>query len=247
MRNSQITLLAALAAVLLLIVVAVGAVRLTLSGFAGDASAGAGRDDDSDVGSATLSPRLVDFDRIVVRESWLVEIRQGSAWNVDLTYPEEREAELQVGVRDGALILDRSGSAASGWNWWGHNEGPFRARITLPELSAIEITGAGSVEFAGFEGERLALLVSGAGNIEGSDSSYGSLDLAVGGAANVDLNDVPVVDAVVNLSGAANVELRMNGGQLTGNLSGLGHVGYTGPVEREAVSVSGFGRVARSD
>jgi len=247
MRNSQVTLLSALGAVLLLIVIIVGVMRLTLSGFVGDANAGAGDNDARDVASATLSPNLVDFDRIVVRGTWLVELRRGSTWNVDLIYPDDRAGELEVGVRDGALVLDRADGGGARWNWWGRNEGPFQARITLPALAGIEIAGAGSVELTGFEGERLTLAISGAGNIEGSASSYERLELAVGGAANVDLNDVPVTDAVVNLSGAANVELRMNGGTLTGSLSGIGHVGYKGPVTREAVTVSGFGRVSRSD
>lgn len=238
MRNSQKVLLAALGVILLSIVGLVGAVRVSLTDFFGEA--GAQEPANEDRVQAILSPNLRNFDRVVVRESWVVDLTQGNDWQVELSYPDD--VEVEVGVDGDLLVLDREGGGP-GWRWWGDRSRRFRADITMPALSELDIEGAAQVNLRGFEGERLGIQVGGAANIEGYDGRFDLLDLVIAGAANVQLNGILVTDAEVDLSGASNVELRMNGGELTGKMSGFGNLSYSGDVSDERVNVSGFGHV----
>jgi hypothetical protein len=249
LRNSQIALLAALGVVLLGIVVVIGAFRLAVSGFVDDASAdGSGLlDAASSDNSAETSLDLADFDRVLIRDSWVVELRRGDEYRVDLSYPADHESDIEASVEDGRLVVDREDGGARGpWRWFGRGQPPFEARITLPALAELELAGSGRVELTGFEGEDLILTISGAGQVEGRDSRFENLELTISGAANVDFERIPVTNARVELAGASNVMLLMNGGVLTGNLSGFGNVSYEGSVSEESVRVSGFGRVGRN-
>jgi hypothetical protein len=188
---------------------------------------------------------LTGFEHILIRDSWVVELTQGDEWRVELTFPEDRGDDSLVEVRDARLILEGEDNAPGRWRWWGEDEREYRATIQMPVLTGVDIAGAASVEFSGFEGEGLAITVSGAGHIEGRSSAYDDLDVTISGAANVDLDGVPVTAAHVTMSGAANVELSMNGGELSGNISGLGNLSYSGQVSNENVVVSGLGHVGR--
>lgn len=115
----------------------------------------------------------------------------------------------------------------------------------MPALAGLNISGAASVEFNDFDGENLELTISGAGNVESRSGSYESLEISISGAGNVDLDGVEITTAHVAMSGAANVELLMNGSDLTGNISGIRNLSYSGEVSNENVSISGLAHVGR--
>lgn len=247
MRTSRIALASAIGVVALGIIVLIGLVRVVISSGAGS---GASQLDDRSAagnGTGTVQTDLTGFSRILVENSWIVDVTRGPDWQVELSYPEGREGSLEVSVDGDLLTLAAEGRGGSPWAWWGGRNDQIKAHITMPMLDELEIQGAGSIEFQGFQGGALKISVAGAGNVEGRQSEYDSLDLTVGGAANVQLNTVAVIDARVDLSGASNVELDMAGGELTGSLSGFGNLAYDGQVSDERVVVSGFGHVGQKN
>ena len=244
MRTSRIALASAVGVIALGIIVMVALVRVVISGGSGSESSGSAARPAVARGTGTVATDLTGFSRIVVRNSWIVDVTRGPDWQVEFSYPDDREGSLEASVEGDELTLaseDRGGP----WRWWGGGGNELKAHITMPMLEGLEIQGAGSIEFAGFQGGELRISIAGAGNVEGRRSEFDSLDLTVGGAANVQLNDVAVIDAHVDLSGASNVELDMAGGELTGSLSGFGNLSYAGDVSDERVAVSGFGHVGR--
>lgn len=244
MRKSQITLLGAVGAVLVGIVVLAVAARVALSSFASgdDASSAVAAEAPRD--AVTRAADLTGFDGILIRDSWDLDVVQGDEWRVELSVPEETQDELRVRVEDGRLILDGERRRSGWWNWWGADDA-YRADVVVPDLSSLTVEGSANIELSGFDGDDLSITASGAVNMHGRDSRFEGLSLTVSGASNIDLEQVPVVDAHVELSGASNVVLAMDGGRLTGELSGFGNVTYTGSVSAEDVQVSGFGRVGR--
>jgi hypothetical protein len=246
MKNSQIAMLSAVGIIVVVAIVLVATLRFVLVRGVDDTAASgpsAGRAP-ARAGQAAVSTNLRDFTEIELRNSWSVELMRGEDWNVELSYPEDLEQSIDAEVRGARLILDARDTQRRGWFWWGHDD-EFEARITMPELTGIAIAGAGHVELAGFEGDSLDIRITGAGNIEGRSGRYERLDLRISGAGNVQFRGLRVANADVDLSGASNVELDMDGGELTGILSGFGNVTYSGPVSNEDVDVTGFGRVAR--
>jgi len=193
---------------------------------------------------------LKDFSNITFIGSWKVHLDQGDAWQVELTYPKGLEEDLKVRLEGDELVLDpgNRGRHNWNWNWWGSDRNrAMTAHIVMPKLHALQITGASDMDLAGFEGDELNITISGAGNIDGSSGKYHNLNLTMSGAGNVDMRHMKFTDAQVILSGAGNVQLGMDGGELTGNLSGFGNIVYTGEVKDQRVHVSGFGRVRRKD
>lgn len=250
MRKSQMMMISALGVLALVTVMLVGVARVAVSsmdsGTGNGAAQQASHTDYSIASGKDLDIR--GFDSIRFMGSWKVRLEQGDDWRVELDYPRDMEKELKVSVEDGRLVLDPGDwNTTVNWNWWkgGKNKG-YRARIVMPALKSLEISGATNMDLSGFTGKKLDIVISGAGNLEGDGGSYDNLSLTMSGAGNVDMRHMIFTDAQVNLSGAGNVRLGMNGGVLSGNLSGFGNIEYFGTVKDEHVNVSGFGKVHRS-
>ena len=219
----------------LAIVLAAGVARVALSQLAGD---GAPRSSEPGP-QTTRTLNLAGFREVDVSGIWDVTVTQGSAWSVEISFPENLERNVRARVEGDRLALD--------YDWTGSNGSPngpsFTARVSMPELTSVDVSGAGRLRFSGFSGDRLAVDLSGSSDVEGQGGGYDSVVLDVSGSGRVDLRGVPVVDANVDLSGSASVVLRMNGGVLLADLSGSGRVEYYGTIREQRVDVSGSARV----
>jgi hypothetical protein len=184
---------------------------------------------------------LTGFNGIEIEGSWRVNVIQGDEWQVDVSYPENREDDIEVYVRGDRLKLDHGSSG----RWWGRNEQTIRADIVMPELEELELAGSSHLELSGFEGSRLEVDIAGAIFLEGRDGRYDELDLSVAGASKIDLQGIVVTDAEVDLAGASDVTLSIDGGELSGSLAGAGQIEYYGSVSDEDIEIAGFGRVNR--
>jgi hypothetical protein len=239
MRTSQKFFLGALVMALLVMITGViaavtviEAVRPQDQGSSGTQTAGI------DAGSTTADLDLRDFTGIETRGSWEIELVRSDEWAVLVTYPPARARSVDVHMSDGRLVL----SYRPEFRLFG-GSGRYTARIAMPALDSVDIAGAVKLRLSGFTGDTLRLVASGAANIEAHDSRYGALTLIVSGAGNADLSDMPVVDAEVVLSGAGQIALDMNGGDLSGTISGAGRVRYRGTVQRQNIVTSGFSSV----
>jgi hypothetical protein len=246
MRKSQIAVLAAAAAVILIIVGAIVGARIIVAQL-GTGEYG-GEPQRSEPRAANLASGDLDlsgFDRIDARGIWEVSLTQGPDWNVSLQYSDAIADELRVRVEGDRLVLGYD--EHEGFSWWrgfgfgGHDR--VVATITMPALEAIDLSGASEVNFSGFSGQTLDINASGAAEINGSDGSYEELALIVSGAGDVNLRDLVVDDARLVLSGATDATLNMNGGALSGTISGAGSVRYRGTVSEQNVVISGFSSV----
>ena len=245
MRNSQIAMLGALGVLLLMIVGLVASARIAVSNYLDGSRATAEQAPSSSAGrtNAAVVP-LTGFTEIRSRGSWQIQVTEGDTWSVEVYEPEDEDSAIDVSVRDGALILESNDSRSrSLFNWFGHDSST-EVDIVMPSLSAIDVQGSADIDFSGFAGERLSLVSSGAINVDADDSEFDEVALTLSGMSNVDFKGLSSGDANVNLSGFTNVHLRMEGGTLSGQMSGFGNLTYAGSVAIEDVRVSGFSRVA---
>ena len=88
---------------------------------------------------------------------------------------------------------------------------------------------------------------SGVADIRGKNSSFDKAVITLSGTGNIDLSDVITINADVQLSGLGSINLYMDGGELSGNLSGLGNIEYSGKADRNNLKVTVLGNVSRSD
>ena len=249
MRKSSVAVLSALGVLALIVVVLVGLGRIAVSRMTSADKTSVQAIDFSD--KVTTNFDVKNFRSLTFIGTWKVDLKQGDQWQVELTYPRGMEQDLKVTSQGDELILDPGSRRRHSWNWnlWGGSskDDSLRARIVMPKLEELTISGTSDMDLSGFNGDNLRVTISGAGNIEADAGHYMNLDLTMSGAGNVELRDMTFVNARVLLSGAGRVELGMDGGVLSGNLSGFGNIEYYGPVSDQRVNISGFGRVTRKN
>jgi hypothetical protein len=245
MKKSQIAVLSAAGVLVLVVAAAVIVARIMIAQIdAGDYSGRIPPAPDSGQPGVTGDLDLTGFSRIDARGHWQIMLERGADWDVSLSYPESMRDRLRVRVDGDRLVLGYRGG--SGFRWFGNDES-VTARIVLPELSAVDLAGAGTIDMTGFNGDQLTINASGASEIKGHDGRYEDLNIIVSGAGDVNLTDMPAVNARVVLSGAGQVTLTMDGGTLGGTVSGVGQIKYHGTVSEQNVVTSGFSSVEPLD
>lgn len=247
MRKSSVAILSALGVLALIVVVLVGLGRTVVTRISGNTQAMKSVDFSNKV---TTKFNVKDFQKITFIGSWKVDLKQGKDWQVELNYPKDIERDIKVTTRDNELILNPGDRDLHSINWgfWGGGQNrSLRARIVMPNLQALNITGASDMHLIGFSGDNLNVTISGAGNIEGNAGHYNNLNLTLSGAGKVNLRDMKFANARLILSGAGSVDLGMDGGVLSGNLSGFGHVTYYGTISDNRLNISGFGKVTHGN
>ena len=208
-----------------------GAVALA-SGYAGRESGGV----------VTKQLDIRGFDRVSVPGSWDVEVAEGP-FAVSVTVDSHLEDDLRVERRGDALVFRlRAGLRL-------RRVRTLQASVTMPALSGAEVSGSGSIRFAGFgrrEQRGLQFSVSGSGHIHGSGCSGRDFHARVSGSGTVELGDCAMQTADVVVTGSGDVVL--SGGRacrardLALSISGSGTARLDGCVfENAEVSLSGSG------
>jgi hypothetical protein len=147
---------------------------------------------------------------------------------VDRVETSVRAGTLVIGIEDGITIAPRSGLTIT---------------VTTPDLTLVEITGAGTVSVGPIATDSLAVDVLGAGSVRVDDLAADTLTVTLGGAGNIEVAG-DVDREVVDLSGVGNYDggdLRALDVQVTAD--GAGNV-EVWAVETLDVSASGVGSVS---
>ena len=185
-----------------------------------------------------LMADLVDFDSIHTEGGWSVTIMHGEVFSVEVDASEKALEQVNVFSRGDTLHLELDSGVQS-------ITGNLRATVFLPDLERLQTAGGARVVISGFDLDALDIKVDGAASIIARDGRIGDLSVDSDGAASFDFDEVQVVNADVTMDGASNLAITMNGGALTGVLSGLGNVAFSGEVSDESIRIDGLGRVRR--
>lgn len=181
----------------------------------------------------TLSLR--DIEEIQIKGRWLVELEQSEEWTVEISYPETTEHWLNYRQRNKHFELEYDPSFGS--------RKYSVAVISIPTLSSLELTGKNALNINKFESERIDLSITGRNVIKGKGGRFDTLILSALGNNYVDLESVPTKNAYVNNTGKSKTVLSMDGGKLSGSLTGSSILDYYGTTTENAVKVTGKARV----
>jgi hypothetical protein len=204
----------------------------------------------------TLDQTFSDFSRVEFSHAFQAEVTQGESYSVVVTIDDNLEQYLEVsqagdtlkvGLKPGLLLSLRNTT--------------MRARITMPELTAVSGSGATRTTVAGFEsGKDLDINVSGAstlrGQIEAGDlradvSGASRLELTgqgrdgrinVSGASQANLAGFPIHNVDMEASGASRAEVNVSG-RLDAEASGASNVLYSGSPTMGRIQTSGASNV----
>lgn len=139
---------------------------------------------------------------------------------------------------------------------------PIRYTLTVKDLVAVRISGAGNIEIPALGTPSLRLDISGAGNMTVTGLASDKLEVSMSGAGNTTCagevrdqdvrisgagsyhgDDLASVTARAVISGTGSAHLRVSE-QLDARVSGVGNIIYSGhPSVRK--SVSGVGRITQ--
>jgi hypothetical protein len=114
--------------------------------------------------------------------------------------------------------------------------------ITAPNLTAIETSGAASIEADALTTSSLRVKVSGAGDVR-LGGKADSLDLQMSGAGSLKADKFEVANGKVSISGAGSADVTVSG-KLDVSLSGVGSVTYGGNPQVNQ-NISGLGSVKK--
>ena len=202
--------------------------------------------------------QLRDFTGIEVGGTFEVEIVRADAFSISIMAEDGLFRNLHVSKDGNTLRIDHSRHIG----WRAELTRP-RARITMPLLKGLMLSGATRAAISGFSSaEALALHMSGASSLSG-DITAGNAQFELSGASrarltgsakdiiingsganHMELGTFSVHNVSARLSGASRITLKMDG-RLDARLSGVSHFNYTGNPTMGNIRTSGASRLSK--
>lgn len=186
-------------------------------------------------------------------ENWSVQVKVNPNWS-DRVVLHQKGSQLNIRLKNG-----------SGWFSNPHAE----AEITLPRLTALQASGATNIRLSGLTLPDFDLDVSGASKVTFSNCSatrlrveasgaskidFGAgeqlveeLTLDCSGASKIDHSKRAARQVNLDLSGASKLELKVNSGDLSGEVSGASKITIYGTVVSSRINSSGASSIQYKD
>jgi hypothetical protein len=120
--------------------------------------------------------------------------------------------------------------------------GHLVAKITMPRLTGIGLTGSGNITAHGVQADRLGVTLSGSGTIR-ADGTAHEAEVEVAGSGTVALDQLAAERASVSLSGSGDVAVAASKA-LDVSITGSGDVTYRGDPELKK-RITGSGSVKK--
>ncbi|MDP1562630.1 MAG: head GIN domain-containing protein [Pirellulaceae bacterium] len=163
-----------------------------------------------------------------------VTIQIGQPQDVQVTFDDNLLEILETSVVDGELRIKTTDSYNSSVG--------LKIQVTVPSIDALKLTGVGSVQATGIDGESLTIQQSGVGKLK-VDGKVKSVELNVSGVGSADLQGLQAETAKVVVSGVGGASVFASQ-SIDAKTSGVGGIKvYGNPVEKKIKS-SGIGTIS---
>lgn len=184
----------------------------------------------------TKEMNLSGFTRVEVGSAFEVEIIQADSYHVSITADDNLFDYIKVAKDGDTLKIALKPNYSYGFL-------TLRARVTVPSLYRLDLSGATKGTVSGFDSSAdFALDLSGASSLAMSDMSAGDISLEASGASRV-TGSIAVGDAEFDLSGASTVTLAGSANDIVISASGASHVELGDfPANNAEVDLSGASR-----
>ena len=199
-----------------------------------------------------------DFDGVNLGGSGVVNITQGSDYQVEFVGSVDVFEDMKFEVRSNKLNIGRKKSSS-----WTRSSGNYEVFITMPEIRDLSVSGSGRMIIEKtFTADDVDLVVSGSGKIQ-ARMKASSLDISISGSGETELiGEANALDASISGSGkvmgknfkVANVDARISGSgnvyvhatnSIESRISGSGSIYYTGEPSHINNNSSGSGKIKK--
>ncbi len=154
---------------------------------------------------------FANFSKVEVSSAFRYEIKQSDSFGVVVSTFEDDVSTLDVRLEGTRLIVARKPISGA--------HGVATAKITMPKLDSLTVSGASSGSARGFASE-----------------SPCALDLS--GASKLDM-DMQTGDATVHVSGASRLTGKLMGGRVVADISGASDADLEGSAPAATIQVTG--------
>jgi hypothetical protein len=149
----------------------------------------------------TKEYNLTDFSKIEVGGAFEVEIEQSDTYKVSVTagdFP-----HIRIEKSGDTLVIKRQG-----FDWLAPFNGRPNAKVTLPLLTGLDISGASHGTLKNFQSDKeLSVTLSGASHVKAYGVSAGNVDIKVSGASTLSGDIKARQDVKFEVSGASKIDL----------------------------------------
>ena len=141
------------------------------------------------------------FDEIRLQGVYDVTIEVGPTYSIQISGPAKRMDSLNVRVVGDQLLLDHEGRKKKVKKKHG-----FRAVVTTPVLTRLELQGVGSIVATGVDAERFDVGLEGVGSIEVSGQCE-RLTASLEGIGSLEASELKCKDVKVDVEGMGSAEV----------------------------------------
>ena len=185
--------------------------------------------------TATEKRDVSGFKGIHAGGAMQLEITVGKEFSVELEGDDNILPTIKTEVRDGKLYFERK----EGRIW---SRGRVTARITMPELDDLDVSGASTAMASNVKTENLKLETSGASRIEISGEAR-SIEVEVSGASKLDADNLKTERAKIEASGASKASIFASEA-IDVNASGASKIMYSGNPKSVSKDASGASSIS---
>ena len=183
--------------------------------------------------SHTEFRQVPQFDEIELDGFGTVNIIAGEHQSVHVTTDDNLLARIETRVDDGKLTINPMKNIRP--------QTELVIDVTVPQLTAARVSGAGDINVDGVYGEDLDLSISGSGDLR-AQGQVANVSTKISGAGSADLQQLAAENAKVKISGAGHVDVFASR-SIDARVSGVGTVDCYGNPTDVQQRVSGVGRV----
>jgi len=193
--------------------------------------------------TASRSFPLQGFTAIALKGGSNLEVVQGAEFSVTVTGEAEELRNAVAEVHGDTLELSVESNSKSLFGIVTVSKAPdVDFRVTLPEISALKVTGSGEAWGEMLESEALALSVTGSGVIRFEKVAAEQLHARVTGSGDLVLGTVLAVEGVAGITGSGDLRLdNFAGESLSAEIKGSGDMLVGGKVVDLTVNIMGSG------
>ena len=168
-----------------------------------------------------------------------VHVEVGKAQTVTVSGNDELVSDLQTEVVGNELKMHMRRETTT----FNSHHDSLRVTITMPQLTAFTMAGAGEIVITHMSGDSLDVRFGGAGSLK-ADGSVRNLTLNVGGVGSIDTRELHADTATVNVGGVGHVKV-WAGTRLDASVGGVGALTYYGEPKTVNTNGGGLGSISK--
>ena len=168
-----------------------------------------------------------------------VHIEVGKAQSVTVSGGDELVGDLLTEVVGNELKVHMRHDTT---NFNSHRDS-LRVTITVPQLTAFTMAGAGETVITHMSGDSLDVRFGGAGSFK-ADGSVRNLTLNIGGVGSIDARELHAESATVHVGGVGSVKVWAST-RLDASVGGVGSLTYYGDPKTVNTNGGGLGSISK--